>query len=500
MNMKKVLTVILIMSTSLFIMTSCGGGDEKKSSFPTDPLEIVTYGINDSMSVIKEEASDSMLNLSSYMGLEESDLEKPEVNINFDIKNDEGDVSIFYKALNNTKSKDATLALGLSADGQNMQTSVNFTGDDMIMSFLSTSEPMVKYSMPSDKTNSISDLDPLSRYVAALELEPAEESKDTWDADLSKFTDGLSTNLTSENVEKTTEAITHKGEEIEASTYTLTAADAAASEALKDLFNALNSDEDMNSLTTASEQADEDSVEALASVESVINDEAKLAETKLTSKVYVDNETILACNMTFETPDGNFIINNQYAIDKNSKDITTKTVYISGLEMTSTHVLTTDGDTENEKQTYVMSQANPKGTLELINESKAVKAGDDYTKDFTISYTSDEEGVITTANSTGKYEATNSEGTVNGTFSGTADSNDPTEGKQTFNYSGTTLMSDKDPEVTIPTFLADSGKEFTDVNELKAYLNEDSGNKIKNITNPYERKITAMIWMIRLNF
>ncbi len=256
----------------------------------------------------------------------------------------------------------------------------------------------------------------------------------------------------------------------------------------------------MNSLTTASEQADEDSVEALASVESVINDEAKLAETKLTSKVYVDNETILACNMTFETPDGNFIINNQYAIDKNSKDITTKTVYISGLEMTSTHVLTTDGDTENEKQTYVMSQANPKETLEVINESKAVKAGDDYTKDFTISYTSDEEGVITTANSTGKYEATNSEGTVNGTFSGTADSNDPTEGKQTFNYSGTTLMSDKDPEVTIPTFLADSGKEFTDVNELKAYLNEDSGNKIKNIANPYERKITAMIWMIRLNF
>lgn len=500
MNMKKLLTVILILSTSLFIMTSCGGDGEKKSSFPSDPLEIVTYGINDSMNVIKDEASNSMLNLSSYMGLEDSDLEKPEVNISFDITSDDGVFSIFYKALNNTKSKDATLALGLSAEGQNMETSVNFTGDDMIMSFLSPSEPMVKYSMPNDKASTISDLDPLNRYVAALELEPAEKAKDTWEADLSKFTEGLSTNLTTENVEESTEAITHKGEEIEASTYTLTAADTVASAALVDLFTALNSDEDMNSLTTASEQAEEDSVDALASVEAVINDEAKLAETKLTTKVYVDNETILACNMTFETPDGNFVINNQYAIDKNNKDITTKTVYISGLEMTSTHVLTVDGDTENETQTYVMGEAESKEVLKVINESTAVKSGDNYTKDFKISYTADEDGVITSANSTGKYEATESKGIINGTFTGTIVTNDPDEGEQTMTYAGSSLLSDNDPEVTIPAFLDESGVAFTDVNELKAYLNENSDNETANISNPYERSITAMIWMIRLNF
>lgn len=503
MNIKKMLTLTLIMSTALFIMTSCGGDSEEKSPFPTDPIEIVAYGINDSMNVIKDEASNSMMNLGSYIGLEDSDLEKPEVTINFDISNAEGNAAVFYRSLNNTKSKDASLAFGFTSEGSTMQSSVNFTGNDMIMSFLSPDEPMVKYSMPKDTASSISDLAPLDRYVAALELAATEGAKDTWDADLSKMTDGLSANLTSENVEEATEVITHNGKELEATTYTLTAKETGAAEALTDLFNALNNDSDMNSLTSSSElaeeQTDTDTEDALASVKAVVNDEAKLASTVLTTTVYVNDETILACNMTFETPDGNFIINNQYAIDKNSKNITTKTIYVSGLEMTTTHVVTTDGDTENDKTTYSMNQAVPQSTFELINESAIKKTDDNYIKDFNVSYTSTEEGVVSSYSTIGKYEGITSGAVTNGTFSGTADTNESQLGAQTFNYTGTSLISDTDPQVEIPAFLADSGVEFTDVNELKTYLNDSSDSETANIVSPYEQKIIAITWMIRFN-
>ena len=497
MKLRKIL-LLLIISSMIIFTTSCGGDDSQSGqSFPTEPIEIVSMGIVDSMDCFKDETKNSTMNLSSYIGLNKEDLEKPQVQINLDLETEDGIATLFYKALQNDSSDKASVSLGLSSDGQEAETSVTFSGNEMIMSFFTVEEPMVKYTSDFSASKG---MNPFDRYVNALQLGNSLVFEDTWSSDISKLSSDINANLTSENVAVTDGTVLYHGVDVESKVYTLTADESTAGTLLKDLYNAMYNDEDVNSYLTAMENSD--GLNTLKSVAAVVNDEGKLAQTKLTAVVYVQEETFLACDMYFQTPNGNFNIENNYYMNGSDRHIVSKVLFPAGVTLTNTHTVYDQGDnTREDNMTFEMNVEGSNEPLKIVSNNMITEKGDNYKKDFNITYSGvEDDGSSSMGNMAGTYEAVTSGNDVNGNFTGTYTSNDPEEGEQTMNYTGTAVMSESSPEIIVPEFIEGSGVMFSDVDKLKAYLNQDGESPTTGIDNQFEQKSTAIMWMLRFNF
>ncbi|HKK96509.1 MAG TPA: hypothetical protein VJ916_09390 [Anaerovoracaceae bacterium] len=496
MKIKKVLLLLAILSITIFMTTSCGG-DGGEPTFPSEPIEIVSTGISDSLNSFKEEAKDSTMSLSSYIGIEKEDLEKPRVQINLEVeaKDYDQNYKLHYKTLNNVKTDKSYIELGLLGS----TTSVTFSGNDMIMSFFSTKEPMVKYTSDFSSTK---DMNPFERYVKALELSKNLTFENTWSDDISKLSSDINSNLTSENVSMSNGTVMYHDTDVEADIYTLSADESIGGVLLKDVYNAMSNDEDINSYLTTMQNSD--GLNTLKSVEAVVNDETKLSKTKLEAVVYVQEETFLACNMYFETPDGSFAIENNYYTNDSDRHIVNKVIFPSNVTLDATHTVYDQGsNTREDNSTFEMNVEGSDEPLKIVSENMITENGDNYSKDFNITYSGvneEDETISSHGKINGKYESVTTDGEINGTFTGSYTEIEPDEGEETTKYLGTTALSETSPEISVPEFIENSGITFTDVNELKAYLNENNDSKTTGIENPFEQSSTAIVWMLRLSF
>ncbi len=495
MKIKKILSVMIILSMTIFIV-GCGG-DEDANSFPTEPIEIVSMGITDSLNSFKEETKDSVMNLNSYIGLSQDELDKPHVQINLDLETEDGTATLYYKSMQNDAKDKASLTLGVIADGQEAQTSVNFTGNDMIMSFFTVEEPMVKYT---GVDSSLKSLSPMDRYVKALELGDSKMFSDSWSDDVSKLQTNMNTNLTSDSVILSKETIKYHDVDVEADLYSVEIDESYGGTLLADLFKALSNNEDVYSYLTAMENSD--GLLTLKSLENVVNDENKLSQTTVTANVYLQEETFLACNLSFDTPDGKFIMENNYYTKDIDRHVISKVVFPSGVTLNNTHTVYASDTGRQDNLNFEMTVKGSDEPLKIVSENKITENGDNYSKEFKITYSGVAEGdgiVSSLGESKGKYEAVTSGDNANGTFSGTYTSKDPEEGVQNTDYSGTTVLSSTAPEITLPEFIEGSGVEFSNVDKLKAYLNQDGDSPTKGVDNLYEQQATALMWMLRFN-
>lgn len=461
MSIKKTLALLVLCIMVVFTVTACG----------ESPLDVLKQGTKDCVNSLKTGGGLAGADLEAFLGMESSDsvLGEKTIEAELDMGGDNGKIKMKQSSLTNEDKGEAALELTVSAQGEEMVSGAYFTGSDVIIKSADAEKPMIKYTMPEEAAAALKGQEPVEKLRLALLQEPQKYDGSGWEGGIDSAIESFAAEKTDDDVKVAEEKkITLRGKEVTAEYFSMSVEGSNAAETMKAMAEAMNSSAAANDLMTSADNlGSETGVNSLENLIKTI-DAGNAKEMSLMIGVIRYEETVIGMDLEFKAPEGVMTINTVNWQNDKERDIRTSVRYFDNRGFDTAEVIAAgDGDKYNETNTQKIFTAGEKSAstndMTATNTYGDGKFSKEFKTDFwdsgSVSDGEDMSGTIT-----GTYEGTEKDGTTEGSFSGSIKVKGSDGGDVA--YTGTSKISKDAPSITIPEFVAGSGKKVSSVADL----------------------------------
>lgn len=501
------LLVVVFLSTLL--LSACGE-KEAAAELPASPVDIAAVSIETLMNQFRTESASGGFSLDAFLGLDATVLQSKQSILDLTLVSPDNQGIHYRQSALIAANDEAAFEMELATDEEAYRSGVYFGGNEMLIRFADVNQPMIRYALSAEGAAALAGQPPLKRYMACLaSADPGAMLSAGWDSHWQKLREYLQENLNDTDVSQGDMELTIAEQAIPIATYGLQLGGKPATDIMRCFYEAWNGDADVRSFVCLADNVTERAAGAqspqttLSLLDAAIlnNQGNEWADSALTLTIGVLDEAPVYLDLLYSLPEGAFALTVTFWGDGKAKQTEIRLRALDGSGFNLRDLNRDDGGVFNQEtvQTLYRPGGVPAATnrLTAVNTYESGGLSKTFSNEYRVIDSEDGQESLTLAK--GEYTHTEADGEVNGVFSGRLTMEAQDAEPTTMDYSGKLLLAEQAGQVTIPEFIAGSGREISDHPALLAALLKDQAPAYGAMPYSQQMMLATMALMLDID-